>query len=198
MEKYDINLGYYYMKLRLYKLYLDKENKIETPFEIEKKYQNSNQKKLEDLTNIDKIYLSVNYPGLLIGTGAAIEYTLELTKDENDYFEKIKKNKTPKKSKEELFENEDIYKKKEEIYLKNKVDNFKNGLSFDYTTGLPYIPGSGIKGVIRNFFPVEIRNKDYSEEEKLKYQEQNNAKLELINQILESNYTLEDIERIYF
>ena len=36
MEKYDINLGYYYMKLRLYKLYLDKENKIETPFEIEK------------------------------------------------------------------------------------------------------------------------------------------------------------------
>jgi len=196
MEKYDINLGYYYMKLRLYKLYLDKENKIETPFEIEKKYENSNQKKLEDLTNIDKIYLSVNYPGLLIGTGAAIEYTLELTKDENDYFEKIKKNKTPKKSKEELFENEDIYKKKEEIYLKNKVDNFKNGLSFDYTTGLPYIPGSGIKGVIRNFFPVEIRNKDYSEEEKLKYQEQNNAKLELINQILESNYTLEDIERI--
>ena len=196
MEKYDINLGYYYMKLRLYKLYLDKENKIETPFEIEKKYENGNQKKLEDLTNIDKIYLSVNYPGLLIGTGAAIEYTLELTKDENDYFEKIKKNKTPKKSKEELFENEDIYKKKEEIYLKNKVDNFKNGLSFDYTTGLPYIPGSGIKGVIRNFFPVEIRNKDYSEEEKLKYQEQNNAKLELINQILESNYTLEDIERI--
>ena len=196
MEKYDINLGYYYMKLRLYKLYLDKENKIETPFEIEKKNENRNQKKLEDLTNIDKIYLSVNYPGLLIGTGAAIEYTLELTKDENDYFEKIKKNKTPKKSKEELFENEDIYKKKEEIYLKNKVDNFKNGLSFDYTTGLPYIPGSGIKGVIRNFFPVEIRNKDYSEEEKLKYQEQNNAKLELINQILESNYTLEDIERI--
>ena len=86
MEKYDINLGYYYMKLRLYKLYLDKENKIETPFEIEKKYENSNQKKLEDLTNIDKIYLLVNYPGLLIGTGAAIEYTLELTKDENNYF----------------------------------------------------------------------------------------------------------------
>ena len=222
MEKYDINLGYYYMKLRLYKLYLDKENKIETPFEIEKKYENSNQKKLEDLTNIDKIYLLVNYPGLLIGTGTAIEYTLELTKDENNYFEKIKKNKTPKKSKEELFENEDIYKRKEEIYLKvnypglligtgttieytpfNKgkkgngnYDNFKNGLSFDYTTGLPYIPGSGIKGVIRDFFPTEIGDKNDSEEEKLKYQEQNNAKTELINQILESNYTLEDIERI--
>ena len=196
MEKYDINLGYYYMKLRLYKLYLAKENKIETPFEIEKKYENSNQKKLEDLTNIDKIYLSVNYPGLLIGTGSAIEYTLELTKDENNYFEKIKKNKTPKKSKEELFENEDIYKRKEEIYLKNQTDNFKNGLSFDYTTGLPYIPGSGIKGVIRDFFPTEIGDKNDSEEEKLKYQEQNNAKLELINQILESNYTLEDIERI--
>ena len=196
MKKYDINLGYYYMKLRLQEFYLNKENKQQTPFKVEKKVEDNSQKKLEDLTNIDKIYLSVNYPGLLIGTGAAIEYTLELTKDENDYFEKIKKNKTPKKSKEELFENEDIYKKKEEIYLKNKVDNFKNGLSFDYTTGLPYIPGSGIKGVIRNFFPVEIRNKDYSEEEKLEYQEQNNARIELINQILESNYTLEDIERI--
>ena len=30
----------------------------------------------------------------------------------------------------------------------------------------------------------------------MEYQEQNNARIELINQILESNYTLEDIERI--
>jgi len=29
----------------------------------------------------------------------------------------------------------------------------KMGYSFDYTTGLPYIPGSSIKGVIRNAFP---------------------------------------------
>ena len=162
MEKYGINLGYYYMKLRLQEFYLNKENKQQTPFKVEKKVEDNSQKKLEDLTNIDKIYLSVNYPGLLIGTGTTIEYTP---------FNKGKKG-------------------------NGNYDNFKNGLSFDYTTGLPYIPGSGIKGVIRDFFPTEIGDKNDSEEEKLKYQEQNNAKLELINQILESNYTLEDIERI--
>ena len=162
MEKYDINLGYYYMKLRLQEFYLNKENKQQTPFKVEKKVEDNSQKKLEDLTNIDKIYLSVNYPGLLIGTGTTIEYTP---------FNKGKKG-------------------------NGNYDNFKNGLSFDYTTGLPYIPGSGIKGVIRDFFPTEIGDKNDSEEEKLKYQEQNNAKTELINQILESNYTLEDIERI--
>ena len=162
MEKYGINLGYYYMKLRLQEFYLNKENKQQTPFKVEKKVEDNSQKKLEDLTNIDKIYLSVNYPGLLIGTGTTIEYTP---------FNKGKKG-------------------------NGNYDNFKNGLSFDYTTGLPYIPGSGIKGVIRDFFPTEIGDKNDSEEEKLKYQEQNNAKTELINQILESNYTLEDIERI--
>ena len=162
MEKYDINLGYYYMKLRLQEFYLDKENKQETSFKVEKKSEDSSQKKLENLTNIDKIYFSVNYPGLLIGTGTTIEYTP---------FNKGKKG-------------------------NGNDDNFKNGLSFDYTTGLPYIPGSGIKGVIRDFFPTEIQDEDYSEEEKLKYQEQNKVKVELINQILESDYTFEDIERI--
>ncbi|WP_369710613.1 type III-B CRISPR module RAMP protein Cmr6 [Leptotrichia sp. HSP-334] len=78
----------------------------------------------------------------------------------------------------------------------NTKNNFKNGLSFDYTTGLPYIPGSGIKGVIRDFFPQKIEDKNYLEKEKLKYQEQNEAKMELINQILESNYSFEEIEKI--
>lgn len=113
---------------------------------------------MEDLINIDKIYFSVNYPGLLIGTGTTIEYTP---------FNKEKKD-----------------------------NNFKTGLSFDYTTGLPYIPGSGIKGVIRDFFPQKIEDKNYSEKEKLKYQKQNEAKMELINQILESNYSFEEIEKI--
>ena len=165
MEKYDINLGYYYMKLRLQEFYLDKENKQETPFKVEKKVEDSSQKKLENLTNIDKIYFSVNYPGLLIGTGTKIEYT--------------------------------SFNEKEKDNTKN---NFKNGLSFDYTTGLPYIPGSGIKGVIRDFFPTEYTknagDKDYSEEDKVKTEEQNKVKVELINQILESDYTFEDIERI--
>ena len=159
MEKYNINLGFHYMKSRLQKFYLDKEYKEKKlRFEVIKIDKNNNQKNLEDLINIDKIYFSVNYPGLLIGTGTTIEYTP---------FNKEKKD-----------------------------NNFKTGLSFDYTTGLPYIPGSGIKGVIRDFFPQKIEDKNYSEKEKLKYQEQNEAKMELINQILKSNYSFEEIEKI--
>ena len=159
MEKYDINLGFHYMKSRLQKFYLDKEYKEKKlRFKVIKVDKNNNQKNLEDLISIDKIYFSVNYPGLLIGTGTTIEYTP---------FNKEKKD-----------------------------NNFKTGLSFDYTTGLPYIPGSGIKGVIRDFFPQKIEDKNYSEKEKLKYQEQNEAKMELINQILESNYSFEEIEKI--
>lgn len=159
MEKYNINLGFHYMKSRLQKFYLDKEYKEEKLcFEVIKIDKNNKQKNLEDLINIDKIYFSVNYPGLLIGTGTTIEYTP---------FNKEKKD-----------------------------NNFKTGISFDYTTGLPYIPGSGIKGVIRDFFPQKIEDKNYSEKEKLKYQEQNEAKMELINQILESNYSFEEIEKI--
>jgi len=161
MEKYNINLGFHYMKSRLQKFYLNREYKIENPFKVKKTDENSNQKRLEDLINVDKIYFSVNYPGLLIGTGTKIEYT--------------------------------SFNEKEKDNTKN---NFKNGLSFDYTTGLPYIPGSGIKGVIRDFFPQKIEDKNYLEKEKLKYQEQNEAKMELINQILESNYSFEEIEKI--
>lgn len=38
--------------------------------------------------------------------------------------------------------------------LKEK-DVLKCGFSFDYVTGLPYIPGSSIKGVLRSYFPGE-------------------------------------------
>lgn len=33
-------------------------------------------------------------------------------------------------------------------------NEFKHGFSFDYTTGLPYIPGSSIKGTLRNAFKI--------------------------------------------
>ena len=46
MEKYGINLGYYYMKLRLQEFYLNKENKQQTPFKVEKKVEDNSQKKI--------------------------------------------------------------------------------------------------------------------------------------------------------
>lgn len=36
--------------------------------------------------------------------------------------------------------------------LPNKEDDIKTGFSFDYTTGLPYIPGSSLKGMLRSHF----------------------------------------------
>ena len=39
-----------------------------------------------------------------------------------------------------------------EISMENAI---KCGFSFDYVTGLPYIPGSSIKGMLRSYFPKE-------------------------------------------
>ncbi|KEO75911.1 hypothetical protein EL17_20145 [Anditalea andensis] len=36
----------------------------------------------------------------------------------------------------------------------------KLGLSFDYTTGLPYIPGSSVKGILRSVFPGSFTKAD--------------------------------------
>ena len=37
-------------------------------------------------------------------------------------------------------------------FLLNAKDDIKNGFSFDYVTGQPYIPGSSVKGILRNIF----------------------------------------------
>lgn len=37
----------------------------------------------------------------------------------------------------------------------NSEGDIKLGFSFDYTSGLPYIPGSSIKGVLRSVFPTQ-------------------------------------------
>jgi CRISPR-associated protein Cmr6 len=40
-----------------------------------------------------------------------------------------------------------------------KLGEFKLGFSFDYTTGLPYLAGSSVKGAIRQVFPNHLRKK---------------------------------------
>lgn len=37
----------------------------------------------------------------------------------------------------------------------NHKGEAKLGLAFDYTTGLPYIPGSSVKGLLRSLFPLQ-------------------------------------------
>lgn len=43
----------------------------------------------------------------------------------------------------------------------------KLGMAFDYTSGLPYIPGSSVKGLLRSIFPFVQKNKDEYAEKQL-------------------------------
>lgn len=177
------------MRLRPRMFYFEKDYKEKgekMPFGV-KIVNKTAEKDITELVNLDKIYFSVNYPGLLIGTGTSIECA-PLDKEKKDE-EKTDKEKVSKK----------------------KVDNeFKTGLSFDYTTGIPYIPGSSIKGILRDFFPKRYKEEDEKieekkiekeklEEEKIekeKIEEENNTKTELINQILGKTYTSDDLYNI--
>lgn len=52
-------------------------------------------------------------------------------------------------------------------------NDMKIGFQFDYTTGLPYIPGSSVKGVLRSMFPLikkrgELGEEDYNQR-RIKY-----------------------------
>lgn len=38
----------------------------------------------------------------------------------------------------------------------------KSGFSFDYVTGLPYMPGSSLKGMLRSMFPGDAKSEDES------------------------------------
>ena len=56
--------------------------------------------------------------------------------------------------------------------LPGSEEDVKTGLQFDYTSGLPVIPGSSVKGVIRSVFPTLKEDKEQSNEadsEKLNY-----------------------------
>ena len=50
-------------------------------------------------------------------------------------------------------------------------ESLKGGFSFDYVTGLPYIPGSSVKGVLRSYFPNLKEDEKWTEkdEQKLAY-----------------------------
>lgn len=56
--------------------------------------------------------------------------------------------------------------------LPGSEEDVKTGLQFDYTSGVPVIPGSSVKGVIRSAFPTIKEDKEQSNEadaEKLNY-----------------------------
>lgn len=79
--------------------------------------------------------------------------------------------------------------------LPGSEEDVKTGLQFDYTSGLPVIPGSSVKGVIRSAFPMIKEDKEQSNEadaEKLNYIKSLIADiLEFSSLVLEDNDILE-------
>lgn len=71
--------------------------------------------------------LKVQYPGLITGTGINHQTTRSWKYDYHDRGNKKTK----------------------------IVPEFKLGLHFDYTTGMPILPGSSVKGVLRDAFPIK-------------------------------------------
>lgn len=52
--------------------------------------------------------------------------------------------------------------------LKSKGSIY-SGFSFDYVTGLPYIPGSSVKGILKSVFPTKEDTKDDINQQKMEY-----------------------------
>lgn len=90
---------------------------------------NTDVEKVLSDAKFDVVYMKVQAPGLLIGSGLAHG-------------------------------------------LPGSEEDVKTGLQFDYTSGLPVIPGSSVKGVIRSAFPTIKEDKgqpNEADDEKLNY-----------------------------
>lgn len=68
-------------------------------------------------------------------------------------------------------------------------NDMKIGFLFDYTTGLPYIPGSSVKGVLRSMFPLVKAKTDLKDEEKV----YNERRIAYIQSKLKDKYSDEQI-----
>lgn len=172
------------------------EEKERSPKELQNKNENKNMK----VPNIHYFFYVQYYEGLNIEFEIDKDKQSFKIKNTDSYKDKImEKNKR-------LFEHEfltyDPYTDYDEIKPENKTfckialktiypglmmgtgishdvklaGALKVGFSFDYVTGLPYLPGSSLKGVLRSYFPKqknEFRSeenfKEEIEQEKLEY-----------------------------
>ena len=71
-----------------------------------------------------------------------------------------------------------------EIDFANKKDAVKGGLTLDYTTGIPYWPGSSVKGTIRSAFETKVKG-NYLVKEMLEDHFEEEMTLELYNELIE-------------
>jgi CRISPR-associated protein Cmr6 len=78
----------------------------------------------------------------------------------------------------------------------SSLGEFKIGMTFDHTTGLPYLPGSSVKGLLRSVFPLRVKAmaaKAKTEKERNKWQKMAEAHEKLIRFYL-SEIGIENVE----
>lgn len=128
------NLGYafqtqdYYLQAE--KTSVEEDAKRIVNFTLNSKIKEMIKSRQNELQNLSKrkdakldigcFQAYVNYPGLIVGMSNPVMSSLKQGLDKEDPNEK-----------------------------KGQESAFKTGFSFDYVTGLPYIPGSSIKGMLR-------------------------------------------------
>jgi len=80
------------------------------------------------------------------------------------------------------------------IHETGMLGECKLGLQFDYTTGLPYIPGSSVKGLLRSMFPYSIPEKKNGN-----WVNYRNQRIEYVQEILKDiSFTDEDVKDLEF
>lgn len=124
------NLGYAFQTQDYYGLNTDVEQDVKNiiNYRLDNINKNSNrQKELQDLTKVIGLEsestffkAKVMYPGLVVGMSNPTMCSIKQNAEDSN----------DEKS--------------------NKNFSFKTGFTFDYVTGLPYIPGSSIKGMLRD------------------------------------------------
>lgn len=156
-ENMIANLGYSFQAEDYYRQEKETTAKKDaeriTDFTLDNRMQaiiKNRQKELEELakvrgdkTDIGCFQVSVNYPGLVVGMSNPIMCSLKEKTDEQQ--SKNKENQKRYISAPVGMKDDQKSKDKE-----NQDDAFKTGFSFDYVTGLPYIPGSSVKGMLRS------------------------------------------------
>lgn len=111
------------------KLYEFNDELIALPYDefCQKQLIDEREKKQSINSSYCGFRLQTCYPGLITGIGMNHQTTIGWTREREDEQGRMKKVIVPE---------------------------FKLGVYFDHTTGMPAIPGSSVKGMLRSFFPI--------------------------------------------
>lgn len=80
----------------------------------------------------------------------------------------------------------------------NSDDEMKLGFSFDYSTGLPVLPGSSIKGLLRSFFPGRYGDSSKTEADRRQSEVKKKEVLDYLKDIFDELNLLKEVKEEAF